>query len=63
MCLCLLLAAANMTDEDKAAMEQQMTSVKDACYDAVVSGVLHVFNKTAEGKELNKTEVKRRIAK
>ena len=39
-----------MTPEDIAAKQQAMTAVKDACYAAVISGVLHVYSDVTDSK-------------
>jgi hypothetical protein len=40
----LCVAAANLTPAELAVKAADRTSVKNACHEAVVAGVLHVYN-------------------
>lgn len=54
-------AAAGLTAEEKAALEVQITAVKNACYDAVIKSVLHVHDTYIDRGyqlELDEVEIK-----
>lgn len=61
-CVCLSHAAAeSMSAEDRAAVEDAMTSVKNDCYAAIIKAVLHVYNTTVDVNGKDKALTKQRV--
>lgn len=50
-----------MSAEDRAAVEDAMTSVKNDCYAAIIKAVLHVYNTTVDVNGKDKALTKQRV--